>query len=300
MNNRAYALFTGLFVMFLAAAAVTSVFWMGGSHKETRPYVVVTTGNVGGLQPQSTVFYRGISAGSVGQIRLDPQDNKYILIDVAINRDVPVTRGTYASLKLQGITGLSVLELEDAPDATDTSPLATNMPSPARILMKASLIDQLSNSGAELADQLVKLTSALNTVLDQNGRDHIKGLLAEADESAARLAELERDLDTEARNLPALDKHSEESLAEIQQAAASIRSFSQNLDRMTAKGQTAGGDLADRTIPQLDAALAHITRAANDLDLLTQNLRRDPQQLLLGPARPAPGPGEPDYKGPGL
>ncbi|HVC37753.1 MAG TPA: MlaD family protein, partial [Gammaproteobacteria bacterium] len=89
MNNRAYALMTGLFVLLLAAAIVFAGVWMSGSHKQTRPYIVVTTGNVAGLQPQSTVHFRGIAAGTVDKIRIDPADAHNILIYLDINQDIP-------------------------------------------------------------------------------------------------------------------------------------------------------------------------------------------------------------------
>ena len=74
MNNRAYALMTGLFVLLLAATIVIAGVWMSGSHTQTRSYIVVTTGNVAGLQPQSVVYFRGITAGSVDKIRIDPTE----------------------------------------------------------------------------------------------------------------------------------------------------------------------------------------------------------------------------------
>jgi phospholipid/cholesterol/gamma-HCH transport system substrate-binding protein len=105
MNNRAYALLAGLFVLSLAAAIVVVGVWMSGSHAETRPYVVVTTGNVIGLQPQSPILFRGIAAGTVSKIGFDPADPRNILIYLDVDKDVPITRDTYATLRLQGIPG---------------------------------------------------------------------------------------------------------------------------------------------------------------------------------------------------
>lgn len=298
MNNRAYALMTGVFVLLLAAAVVFVGVWMSGSHKQTRPYIVVTTGNVEGLQPQSTVNFRGIAAGTVAKIRIDPSDARNILIYLDINQDIPLTRATYATLKLQGITGLSQLTLDNSPGPLATQPLVTNSQSPARIPMRPSLIDQLGSSGLQLASQLDQLTRALNALFDTDSRAHIKRLLAQADASTALLLKLERDLEATARLLPALNAHTEKTLAEVARAADNVSTLSHNLERLTDTGQAVGGELADRTVPQLNAALAQINQAAADMRRLADSLRRDPQQLLLGPKRPAPGPGEPGYKEP--
>lgn len=291
MNNRAYALMTGLFVLLLAAAIVIAGVWMSGSHAQMRPYIVVTTGNVAGLQPQSTVYFRGIAAGTVDKIRIDPADAHNILIYVDIDQDVPITRATYATLKLQGITGLSQLALDNSLGPLAMQPLVTNSESPARIPMQPSLIDKLGSSGVQLAGQLDQLAAALNQLLNTGSRTHIKQLLAQADAATAMLLKLEKDLDATARLLPALDARTETTLAEVERAADKVSKLSDHLNRLTATG-------ADHTLPQLNAALNQISQTASDMQRLADSLRRDPQQLLLGPARPTPGPGEPGYKEP--
>jgi phospholipid/cholesterol/gamma-HCH transport system substrate-binding protein len=298
VNNRAYALITGVFVLLLSAAIVSMGVWMSGSHQHTRPYIVVTTGNVGGLRPQSTVSFRGIAAGSVEKIRIDPADARNILIYLNINRDIPVTRATYATLKLQGITGLSQLTLDNAPGPLAAQPLATNSKSPARIPMHASLLDKLGNSGVQLAAQLDQLVTTLNGLLDTQGRNHFKKLLAQTDAASAMLLKLETDLDATAHQLPALDVRTQKTLAEVERAASNVSTLSRHLERLATTGQTVGETLTTRTVPQLNAALVQINQAAIDMHQLMQSLRRDPQQLLLGPKRPAPGPGEPGYRAP--
>jgi phospholipid/cholesterol/gamma-HCH transport system substrate-binding protein len=156
--------------------------------------------------------------------------------------------------------------------------------------MRLSLIDKLTDSATGLIAQLDQLTTGLNDLLNTGNREHVKRLLEQADASSAMLVKLENDLDETARRLPALSKQSEAALSEVTHAAANVSTLSQNLNRLAGSGQATG--------PQLDAALAQITQAAADIHRLSENLRADPQQLLLGPAQPAPGPGEPGYKGP--
>lgn len=291
MNNRAYALMTGLFVLLLAAAIVIAGVWMSGSHAQTRPYIVVTTGNVAGLQPQSTVYFRGIAAGTVDKIRIDSADTHNILIYVDIDRDIPITHATYATLKLQGITGLSQLALDNSPGPLAMQPLATSSQLPARIPMQPSLIDKLGSSGVQLAGQLDQLAASLNELLNTGNRAHIKQLLAQADAATAKLLKLESDLEATARLLPDLDAHAEKTLADVDRAADKVSRLSDNLNRLTTAG-------TDHTLPQLNAALNQIGQAASDMHRLADSLRRDPQQLLLGPARRTPGPGEPGYREP--
>ncbi len=287
MNNRAYALITGVFVLLLATTVAIIGVWMSGSQRPTRPYIVVTTGNVAGLRPQSTVYFRGMAAGSVEKIQIDPTDTHNILIYLDIDQDITVTRATYATLRQQGITGFSQLALDNSPSPLAAQPLITNPESPARISMRPSLMDQLGSSGVQLAAQLDQLVTALNKLLNSDSRAHIKRLLAQTDAATAMLLKLETNLDATTRRLPALDAHTHQTLAEVERAAKDVSALSHALDR-----------LAGHSGPRLDTALAQINQAAADMRRLADGLRRDPQQLLLGPKHPAPGPGEPGYKEP--
>ena len=294
MNNRAYALLTGIFLIVLIAAVAGAAFWMGGSHNATRPFLVVTTQDVSGLQPQSIILYRGIAAGSVGHIRLDPEDPKNILIDVNVDTQVPVTRGTFAKLKLQGITGQSSLELDyDANEGTE--PLATSSKAPAHIPMRPSLLDTLGASSAQLALQLQKLAESFNEMLDPDNRAHVKHLLAQADAATEKLTQLEADLDVTSRRLPDLDRQAQSSFAAMEQAADNINNLGKTLNRELSNGDTGQ---AKGTLQQLNDTLSQINQAAGDIHRLAQNLTADPQRLLYGPTKPAPGPGEPGYKEP--
>ncbi len=287
MNNRAYALLTGVFVLLLASAAIIIGIWMSGSHLKTRPYIVVTTGNVGGLHGQSTVYFRGITAGTVDKISIDPADTRNILIYVNIDQAIPITRATYATLRLQGITGLSQLALDNTPGPLINEPLTTSQESPARIPMRPSLFERLGSSGTDLAAQLDRLAAMLNGLLNTSNREHIKRLLAQADAATAMLLKLETDMDTTAHRLPALDSRMQQTLAKVERAADDVSALSHSLDRQAG---TSG--------LQLNAALVQIKQAAADMQRLANSLRHDPQQLLLGPKRPAPGPGESGYKEP--
>ena len=76
MENRAFALLTGVFVLGVIAAMVVWSQWLGGDTTARVPYRVVSTHPVSGLNEQGTVRYRGISVGRVTRIQLDPKDKR--------------------------------------------------------------------------------------------------------------------------------------------------------------------------------------------------------------------------------
>jgi phospholipid/cholesterol/gamma-HCH transport system substrate-binding protein len=296
MNSRSYALATGAFVLLLTAAVIMGAMYFSGLPQSTRPYVVVTRGNVDGLAPQSKVFFRGIPSGKVTALRFDPADPRRILVDIQVDASAPVTEDTYAQLKLQGFTGLSQLELQT--HGTSTVALATSAQQPAQIPMEPSLLDRLSDTGSQVLGQLQTLSSSLNQVLDAKNRERIASLLAQTDAASAALVRLEHDLDDSARRMPALVGQMQSTLKQIDAAASQLERLARTADQLGASGRTAGATNNRETLPQLESAMAQISAAAGALRELAETLRKNPQQVLEGPQRPPPGPGERGYRAP--
>jgi phospholipid/cholesterol/gamma-HCH transport system substrate-binding protein len=81
---------------------VLALWWFSDRREVTRDLVLVSAGSVNGLNPQATVRYRGIVAGKVAQIALDPADLRQVLVTVRIRADLPVTTATQARMATQG------------------------------------------------------------------------------------------------------------------------------------------------------------------------------------------------------
>src|SRR5437868_13919064 len=138
MENRASALITGLFLIGIVPAIVLAAQWLGGDQRERLAYRVVATQPVSGLNVQAQVRYRGIGVGRVTGINLDPKNPQRILIDTEVDAAVPITRGTYAQLGMEGITGVAYVHLLD--EGKDPAPLAKG----GEIETRPSFMDSLS------------------------------------------------------------------------------------------------------------------------------------------------------------
>src|SRR5690606_35981019 len=114
MENKAHAQAAGLFTQLLGAAVLLAATWFSGETYETQRYVLESKYPVTGLNEQAAVRYRGVAIGKVTDIRFDPRNSGLILIDIAINSEMALTRGTFAELRYQGVTGLAYIMLDDA------------------------------------------------------------------------------------------------------------------------------------------------------------------------------------------
>src|SRR3990172_9113386 len=113
MENKAYALAAGLFTLVLGASVIVASMWFSGRTEAQDTYVLESRFPVTGLNLQAPVRFRGIDVGKVEAIEFGASDSRLILIRVAVRSDTPVTKGTYAQLGSQGITGLAYVMLGD-------------------------------------------------------------------------------------------------------------------------------------------------------------------------------------------
>ena len=142
MESRSHAIAAGLFAIILSCALVGALWWFSDRRDATRDVLLVSSGSVNGLNVQATVRYRGIVAGKVAAINLDPADPRNVLVTARIRTDLPITRATRARLANQGVTGLAFIALDDAGD--DPVPLLGGGGGPPRLKLAPGLVDEVA------------------------------------------------------------------------------------------------------------------------------------------------------------
>ncbi|MEW6038519.1 MAG: MlaD family protein [Pseudomonadota bacterium] len=303
MVKESYALLTGLFVVILGSALIGIALFLGDYGAERDVYIVSTQGAVSGLNPESLVIFRGVRAGKVTTIGFAPEDPRTIVVRIEVNKNLPITRGTYATLRVQPLTGLAQIDLSD--DGQDPEPLHTDPKNPANIPLRPSLLDKLAGSGADILTQVAQLTSHLNALLDDSNRRRIAHTLEGLDVAANELVRLVRLMEEALERVPALDEGLRRALADhsamtrdMRETSRQIRALSVSAQKVVEISAAAGDTLVRNRLPELDALIDDAARAAASLRKLSKTLEQDPQALLLGPKPGNPGPGEPGFEEP--
>lgn len=303
MTRESYALYTGLFLLVLLVASVAITLWLGHYGDVSDTYIVTTNGSVSGLVEESTVLYRGVNAGKVSSIRFDRDDVRNILVTINVKKGLPITHGTYAKLRIQGLTGLAQIELGD--NGENPEPLKTSVSDPARISMRPSLVDKLSDSGGNILIRAEELIARLNAVLNGDGQQRIQHILANLDTSTGHLAQLENRMDQAFAQVPVLSGSVQQSLRHVNELTKQLsqllnegRGVLNETEDLLKEGRLAAQQINNSTIPKLDSALEALTRTAAELKQATKLLNDDPQILLYGRAQEPSGPGEPGFSSP--
>lgn len=304
MENKSHAFLAGLFVLLLGAAALAALYWLGGGKDETNDYVVVTKQNIGGLNPQAQVRYRGIRVGKVSDIRLDPEDYANILVTISVSSSVPLTRGTVAKLNYQGVTGLAhILLLETGKDA---EALVPNDDAPPRITMIPSLFDELGETGSATLKQARQLMMSANAVLNEDNVRQLSATLANLEASSASmkpaldnlngtLIQVRKLLDD--RNIRQLSQ----AAGEVGPLLAETRQLVTRMQAATEKFDVAVGDASasgtSALMPRLNELAQDFSLTSRQLSRVLRILEDTPQGLVFGPPALPPGPGEPGFAG---
>ena len=302
MENKSHAFVAGLFALLLGVAVLLAIYWLGGNKDETHDYIVVTKQNIGGLNPQAKVRYRGIRVGKVSDIRLDPDDYSNILITISINDDVPLTLGTVAKLNYQGVTGLAhILLLETGKEKERLEP---NDDKPPRITMIPSLLEELGETGMATLRQARELIGSANTMLSEKNQQHLTATLANLETVSANMKPALENLNgTLVQVKKLLDdqnvKKISQAVAEAGPLLADTRVLIGKMQVATDKFDVAIGDASaggtSALMPRLNELATDFSTTSRQLSRVLRILEDSPQGLVFGAPALPPGPGEPGF-----
>jgi len=272
------------------------------------PYAVTTTRAVSGLRVEAPVRFRGVDVGKVERIGFDPAEPGRVVVGITVDPGTPVTRGTFAQLGFQGVTGLSFIALDDG--GANREPLATSAEAPAQIPLRPSLLD----SGEGLIGAFGEVAERINQLLAEENRRVLIGAIARIDTASAKAAKLADGLEPAVAGLAPLLADSRAAVNEARAAVgraaemvAAMTSLATKLEERSAALARIGDDAADvgtaaralrdETLPRINALAEELRHEARVLDRVLTGLADQPNSLVFGlPPRRA-GPGEAGFDG---
>ena len=308
MENRSHALLAGLFLLILGVAVIGVLWWFGDSDEEVNTYVIETRSNISGLNLQGQVRYRGIRVGKVESIRLDPNDARMTLITISSRKDIPITRSTISKLGQQGLTGIAHILLED--NGSSSERLPEGQPSPVRIVMQDSLIEELADTGNDALRQARDLLVNINEILRPENRKIIDRMLANIEESTvqarATTAALHQLLSTEnLQRIDAMLAHAEQAvgqaaplMGDVRNLIVHLQSASKKIELALSSNMEGVGAMAPRIgelTAELSSASRELSSTSRQLQRVFQMLEQSPQSLIFG-RDTQPGPGEDGFE----
>ncbi|HEV3105774.1 MAG TPA: MlaD family protein [Trinickia sp.] len=314
MENKSHAFWAGLFTIGLMIAIGLAVFWFSLDRSVRVPYDLIARTSVTGLSTDADVRYRGLAVGKVQSIRFDQAHPGQIVIRILVDKRAPVTRSTYGSLGLQGVTGIAYVQLDDT--GRDPTRVPSSPKHVEQLPMRPGLLEQLQSRGDVLLHEFESVAAHADNMLSEDTRAQLMATAESLQRTADAVTTLVQQAGPSVKQLPG-------TLAELQRTLKSTNTLitnlnapsgplAANLDRVGAAADRAGAAVAQmdtslqsmsatlnyETLPRLSALAADAGGAARSVDRAADVFSTSPRSVLFGVAGAAPGPGEPGFKWP--
>ena len=172
METDKHYFFEGLFIIGLAVAAVLFFVWLETTgHRDDVLYRIHFAESVSGLAIGDSVQFHGVDIGTVKSMAIDASNPLLVQVDVGLRKDAPVKTDTTATLKMKGITGVVIVELNggsvDAKSLVDATPAGQIPEIPSVKSGLAVLLEELPkiiHKFAAIEDQAKKVVTNIGGV----------------------------------------------------------------------------------------------------------------------------------------
>jgi phospholipid/cholesterol/gamma-HCH transport system substrate-binding protein len=292
METRANYLLIGVFTLAVIAGLFGFVFWMQAAGGGERGYYKIAfDGSVAGLRTGGAVMYNGIRVGEVAGLQLDPSRGNQVLVTVALQKGIAIRPDTQIGLEYQGLTGIASLSLKGgtgtpvSPGEKSNPPVLQATGGNADVAQNAR--DVLRRLDQFIAENQTAFHSAMENIntftsVLAKSSDKIDSTLTNVDRFSKVLADNSERFDHIAQGLENLTGGKDGKSGEINEAAQSIHSLVENVNKRTADITAGITKLTTTGSKQLEALSTDAKRTLSNIDRAVTNLDKNPSRLLWG------------------
>jgi len=260
METRANNVWVGAITLLMLALVAAFTIWIArlgeGSQNE---YDIFFKQSVDGLAKGSEVSFAGVPVGQIQTIELWDKDPSFVRVRIKVDKKVPILVGTTATIQ-GSFTGVSDIQLDGAvkgaPPITEKGPEGVPV-----IPTRRSGLGEILNNAPLLLERLATLTENLNSILNEDNKRAISGILRNSERMTRSLADAS----------PQVKATLAELQLTLQQATATLA----GVEQVTGTANKLLGEDGDTLVKDLRATLRSAKAAAEALE------------ATLGDARPA-------------
>lgn len=186
MASKSQKIRLGIFVSITSVIGIIILLTLTGQkifEERDNYFVKFSNISVQGLEVGSQVKFNGISVGRVESIEIDKKDVGGIIIELSLEKGIPVKKDTKATLINLGITGLKIIELQGGTNEAEFLELG------GFVLAGQSLFDEISGKVEVIAEKIEAVLSNFAKMTDNRNRENIATLI---EQSASAMSNLNR------------------------------------------------------------------------------------------------------------
>ncbi len=276
----------GLTVLLLAAGLLSASLWLsvGFDSKTYQTYLTYLNESVSGLAEDSPIKYNGVRVGVIDSIQLNHANPEQVILVLKIEKEVPITESTEASLIFQGITGTTYLGLTATTSSLQPLKKTPNAPYPI-IPSKPSFFAQLENNVNTLTDDLKRFFSEENS-------DNVEKILKNFESLSTVFTQNNQNLNETLEELPKLVKSLKVSAGKFDTMATDVSTAGKQFTDTMKVGKNSIHQISQQTLPPITLLMRRLNDIAANLEKVSAEMRQNPAVLVRGSAPPKLGPGE--------
>jgi phospholipid/cholesterol/gamma-HCH transport system substrate-binding protein len=270
METRTNHVVVGASVIALIAGLVAFIIWAvkADVDKDFDHYHIYFRDSVSGLSTVSQVRYRGVPIGSVTDIRIDPENVELVRVTLEVESGTPIKEDSVATVELQGITGVSIVQISGGSRASPLLAAAPGEPYPV-IASKKSRLDALFTDTPQLVNRIMVLVESMTELLDERNRAAIGTTLANVEALTGRLVESSGKIDRFLDNASGTAVELEAAATELNGLARDAREDLAQLTDSTDATMVS----ARQTMETMNGAAQSITRTSDEIHALVAEAR---------------------------
>jgi phospholipid/cholesterol/gamma-HCH transport system substrate-binding protein len=247
-----------------------------------------------GLEPQSVVRMAGVKVGTIQEIKLD---NGRALVRIALLPGIRLPASTKASIVSRGMVGEKYLSLHATPGDHHWLPDGARIPS-----VPSGDINTLVTQMGSVITDIRSISGALKQILASGeSRDSLRALIRKTNATVSEISQMvhenRKDLHTTIHNLSKvstdLRKQLPASIHELTEATKQLPAAIRSGHEFFSKGRTtidhADAILVDNR-ENLYRMLYELRKSSENLEALSDDLRRNPWKLVNKEPEVPPGP----------
>jgi phospholipid/cholesterol/gamma-HCH transport system substrate-binding protein len=270
----------GATVLLATAVIVAAVLWLkqadlGGRKSD----LVVRSRDVGGVALGNPVVIRGVRAGQVKSIALG--EKGWVVLSLSIDKAVKLPADPVVLIVASSLFGewqATVTEFAAVPPDRELRAALAEARTQSDTLAGAVLADiaQLTSVAGRIAGDVAKVSDRVQVAFDDAAAKELREAIRNF---AALSGELARTVNTQSKNLDRISTDVREGLRTVNEAAASLNSFSTRVDSATSRGEL------QKIVANSQNAANELVAAATRLRELADGLHRTESTLATTVAR---------------
>jgi phospholipid/cholesterol/gamma-HCH transport system substrate-binding protein len=287
MEKNSHYFIIGIFVSISLVGLALFTIWLAGTHdnRNYKRYTIYFHDAVSGLKSSAIVQYRGVDVGRVMDVRLSPERND--LINVEVSSDTPIFKSTEASLAQQGMTGIVFIDLSTKEGDT-TPPVAIEGELYPVIAGRGTQLSKLFQDVPAITSRILELTEKMNTVLSDDNVKNIDATFKNVQAMSASMNELLNEENIEStsvalRNLSQTSENINDLVARFDQTADKIDTAVDSMNEILTGNKGNIEKFSGSGLRQITDMATETKEMAKSIRRLADTLEQEPSRLLYQP-----------------